>query len=349
MKFQELLQKANNQLFIIGEAGVNHNGDLETAKKLVDVAKTAGCDAVKFQTWITEKVYSKEHSIKPAYQLRTTDINKSEFDTIKNLELSFDSFRELKTYCDQRNILFLSTPDEITSADFLIEMGAPIIKVASQDVGNLPFLRYLARKKLPLILSTGASTLTEVVESSETILNETNELILLHCLSAYPAPMNELNLRVISTYKRMFHCLIGFSDHTIGNEAACAALALGARIFEKHFTLDTLQTGPDHQASLNPDALTNYIKILRSLHGALGDGYKRVMFSEEMNRKAFRRYLVSARSIKKGEILKANDFDFKKVVNGIAPKYLDNIIGSKAKLDIAPNSILSWAHIEMEG
>ena len=347
MQFQELLQKANNQLFIIGEAGVNHNGDLETAKKLVDVAKQAGCDAVKFQTWITEKVYSKQHSIKPDYQLRTTDVKESEFDTIKNLELSFDAFHALKNYCDQQKILFLSTPDEATSADFLINIGTPIIKIASQDVGNLPFLRYLAQKKVPLILSTGASTLTEVVESAETILKETNELILLHCLSAYPAPMDELNLLTISTYKQMFNCLIGFSDHTIGHEAACAALALGARVFEKHFTLDTNQEGPDHQASLDPDELVNYIKVLRLVYRALGDGYKRIMPSEASNRIAFRRYLVSARAIRAGDILSEDDFNFKKVVNGIAPKYLDNIIGSKAKMDIVEDTILSWAHLEM--
>lgn len=346
MDYDTFIREADDELFIIGEAGVNHNGDLATAKKLVDVARESGCNAVKFQTWKTEKVYCRERSIKPEYQMNTTDEAESEYDTIKKLELSFDQFKELKEYCDEQGIVFLSTPDEQESADFLInELQVPMMKTASQDVTNLPFLRYLGQQKLPLIFSTGAATLEEVLEGVDTIARENDALIILHCLSSYPAPLEDLNLNVIPELARLTGKPVGFSDHTVGVEAACAALALGARIFEKHFTLTHDQEGPDHQASLDPEGLTRYVSTLRTMRKALGDGKKRVMPSEECNRTAFRRYLVFDRDIAQGEQFKAEDFLFKKVSDGVAPKHLDDIVGKRAARAVSEGDLFAWEDV----
>ncbi|MDB4877470.1 MAG: N,N-diacetyllegionaminic acid synthase [Gemmatimonadetes bacterium] len=346
MNYQKLVRMMDEGLFIIGEAGVNHNGDLEIAKGLVDVAKAAGCDAVKFQTWITEKVYSRALSLKPEYQMRTTDRAESEFDTIKKLELSFDAFRELKKYCDHREIVFFSTPDERESVDFLIDIGAPLLKTASQDVTNLPFLRHVAKAGLPLIVSTGACRLSEIAEAIETISSENQDLVILHCLSAYPAPLEDLNLNVIPVLRQMFGYPVGFSDHTTGTAAACAAVALGARIFEKHFTYNRSASGPDHQASLSPAELKEYVDTLRAVHSSLGDGHKRVMSSEENTRKAFRRFLVTARPIRKGARFEESDFVFKKTGSGLSPAVLERFVGEKAARDIPEDALMDWDFVE---
>lgn len=343
MNFQNFLTNAEQNLFIIAEAGVNHNGNLDTAFQLVDAAVKAGCDAVKFQTWITEKVYSWDKSIKPEYQVRTTGAAESEFDTIKNLELSYEDFRRIKSYCDQRGILFFSTPDESESADFLASLGVSLMKTASQDVTNTPFLSHVARLRMPVIFSTGACTLTELAEGVEAILAETNELIILHCVSSYPAPVEQMNLSVIPNLRRMFGCPVGLSDHTTGTGVACAAVALGARVFEKHLTLDKAMSGPDHQVSLGPEEMLRYCQTLRSVRSALGDGIKRIMPSEENTRKAFRRFIVAARDLPAGTVLRTQDCCFKKVGDGISPRYLELVIGSQLADDVAEDTVLTWA------
>ena len=343
MNFQKFLANAEQNLFIIAEAGVNHNGDFDTALRLVDAAVEVGCDAVKFQTWITEKVYSRDKSIKPEYQKRTTSKDESEFDTIKQLELSYEDFGRIKNYCDKKGILFFSTPDEEDSADFLAHLGVGLMKTASQDVTNTPFLRHVARLGMPVIFSTGACTLVELAEGVETILAETNELIILHCISSYPAPVEEMNLLLIQNLHRMFGCPVGLSDHSLGAEAACAAVALGARVFEKHFTLDKSMSGPDHQASLDPMEMRNYCQTLRSIRASLGDGVKRVMPSEQNTRKAFRRFMVAARNLPAGTVLREQDICFKKVVDGIAPRNYDLVIGSQIIEDIPEDTVIKWA------
>lgn len=342
MNFQDFLTVAEQNLFIIAEAGVNHNGNINTAFQLVDAAVNSGCDAVKFQTWITEEVYSRDKSIKPEYQARTTSVDESEYDTIKKLELSYADFEHIKSYCDQRGILFFSTPDESNSADFLAQLGVRLMKTASQDVTNAPFLKHVARLGMPVIFSTGACTLAELAEGVETILAETNELVILHCVSSYPAPMEQMNLSVIPNLRSVFGCPVGLSDHTTGVEAACAAVALGARIFEKHLTLDKSMDGPDHQASLNPEEMQHYCQTLRSVRTALGDGVKRIMPCEENTRKAFRRFVVAAHDLPAGTVLREQDCCFKKVVNGISPRYLDLVIGSQLTDDVAADTILTW-------
>jgi N,N'-diacetyllegionaminate synthase len=341
--FNSLLAHAEQHLFIIAEAGVNHNGDPALALKLVDAAVAAGCSAVKFQTWITEKVYSRDKSIKPEYQEHTTSAADSEFETIRKLELSYADFARIKQYCDARGILFFSTPDETDSADFLVkQLNVKLMKTASQDVTNVPFLRHIAGLGVPLIFSTGASTLTEVSEAVEAMLAETSDLIILHCLSSYPAPVEQMNLSLIPNLRHMFGCHVGLSDHTTGVEAACAAVALGARVFEKHLTLDRTMSGPDHQASLDPAQMRDYCRTLRSVRAGLGDGFKRIMPAEENTRKAFRRYMVAARDLSAGTVIGPDDLHFKKVVDGLAPRHLDLVIGATLNVAVSADTVLSW-------
>jgi len=342
MKYSEILDKAQSDLFIIAEAGVNHNGDIRTAYKLIDAAFDAGCDAVKFQTWITDKVYSADKSIKPDYQQLTTSSEESEYQTIKNLELSYDQFVDLKEYCDKVGILFFSTPDEEQSADFLKGLDVDIIKTASQDVTNIPFLSYVSKLEIPVIYSTGACNLTELVEGYSAIQNNNNNVIVLHCVSSYPAPDDQLNLSFIPVLKSMFNTVVGFSDHTTGYGSACAAVALGARVFEKHLTLDKSMTGPDHQASLTPNEMKEYCISIRSALHALGDGEKKVMDCETNTREAFRRYIVVLKDMEVGDIITSSDIAYKKVVNGIHPKFSNLVIGSTLLKNVPADTVLSF-------
>jgi sialic acid synthase SpsE len=311
----------------------------------VDAAIDSGCDAIKFQTWITEKVYCTTRSVKPEYQARTTDASESEFDTIKRLELSFADFRRIKDYCQVRGILFFSTPDELDSAEFLLDLGVDLMKTASQDVTNLPFLRQLSAMGLPIIFSTGACTLAELAEAVEAVSASSQEVIILHCVSSYPAPFDQMNLATIPNLATTFGFPVGFSDHTEGFEAACAAVALGARVFEKHLTLDRGMSGPDHQASLEPAQMKGYCAALRNVRRALGDGVKRIMPCEMDTRQAFRRFLVSARDLSAGSELRATDVVFKKVVDGIAPKHLDMLLGKRLVKDVVADTPLNWTMV----
>lgn len=343
MTFEDLIARAETDLFIIAEAGVNHNGDLSTALYLVDAAVEAGCDAVKFQTWITEKVYSKEKSIKPDYQVRATDASESEFETVKKLELSFDDFREIQAYCEKRGILFFSTPDEYDSADFLAGLGVDLFKTASQDVTNTPFLGYVAGLGKPVIYSTGACTMSELAQGVEAISSVTDELIILHCVSSYPAPVEQMNIAAIPNIASTFGYPVGFSDHTTGSEVACAAVALGARVFEKHLTLDQNMAGPDHQASMNPQQMAEYCRALRNARRAIGDGIKRIMPCEEDVRRAFRRYIVAARDLAADSVLEPNDIVFMKTVDGIEPRHLELVVGARLLCDVAEGTPVAWS------
>lgn len=327
--------------FVIAEAGVNHNGELLLALALVDAAVAAGCDAIKFQTWITDKVYSRTRSTKPDYQVAAATASQGEYELIHQLELSFDSFKTIKQYCDRRGILFFSTPDEMESAHFLVELGVPFIKTGSQDVTNLPFLRQIAQLGVPVIYSTGACTLPELVAGAEAILREKAQLSILHCVSAYPAPLEQMNLKMIPALRSLFGVPVGLSDHTVGPEAAYAALALGARIFERHLTLDRSMPGPDHQASLDPATMKAYVNGLRALWTGLGDGQKRIMPCEENTRFAFRRFIVAQRDLRAGEMLSEDDVCFKKVGSGLEPDKLAGLIGRRIIVDLAADTPLA--------
>ena len=321
--------------YFIAEAGVNHDGEIDKAKELVNVAEEAGCHAIKFQIWITDSVYSKRDTIKPSYQNFGTDQSESEYDTIRGLELSQDEFLELKEYCDSRPIEFLCTPDETESANFLVDrLRVPYIKIASQDVSNIPFLKYLASKNTPLILSTGASSFLEIAAAVKAVNCTVNDVCIMHCVSAYPAPLEQMNLRVIKAYKTYFGCPVGFSDHTVGIAAASAALALGAVVFEKHITLDKQGHGPDHLASATRDEIADYVNEIRSLAIGLGDGIKRVEKCENENRRAFSRFVVAAGKFPAGKRLTEDDLLFKKVQTGLEPKWVNLLIGKRLKRSV---------------
>ena len=337
--------------FIIAEAGVNHNGDIKLAYRLVEKAKEAEADAIKFQTFLTEKIISKKVDM-ASYQKKNIKSQETQFDMIKKLELSYEDFRKIKKYCDDIGIIFLSTPDEEESLDFLVDdLKVPAIKIGSGEITNLPFLKYAARKKIPIILSTGMANLSEVEEAVNIITQNQDSvntsifppLTLLHCTSNYPCPMEEVNLKAMLTLKEAFKLPVGYSDHTLGIEVPIAAVALGAKVIEKHFTLDKNLPGPDHKASLEPEELKVMIKAIRNIEKALGDGIKKPNKSEVEIMKVVRKTLVAARDIKKGEIIKDKDIVIKRAGIGIPPKFKDTIVGMKINKDIKKDTPFDWS------
>lgn len=333
-------------VFIIAEAGVNHNGDIELAKKLVDIAVEAGADAIKFQTFKVENVVTKK-APKAEYQVKNTNSNESQYDMIKKLELTEEEFVELYNYARKKGIIFLSTPFDFESADFLDKLEVPAFKVSSTDLTNLPFLEYVAKKGKPIILSTGMGTLGEIEDAVNTIKNVGNEdIILLHCITSYPAKFESLNLRAIQTLKEAFKLPVGFSDHSLGIYAPIAAVALGAVVIEKHFTLDKNLPGPDHNASLSPEELKEMIKAIRALEKALGDGIKKPTPEEEEIKKIARRSIVAKVDIPKGAVITKEMITFKRPGKGLSPKYYRYIIGKKARRNIKADELMHWWDVE---
>ena len=340
-----IVNKIKYRPFFIAEVGVNHNGKLKNVFKLIDAAKKANCDAVKFQTWITEKVYSKK-SLKPNYQKKNTSKKKSEYNIIKQLELKFSDFVKIKKYFKKKKILFFSTPDEEESAEFLNKIGMQIFKISSQDITNLYLIDYMTRFKKPMILSTGACTENELKLAIDLVRRKTNKFFIFHCVSSYPAPCNQLNLNIIKILKKKYSQPIGFSDHTSGYESACAAVALGARIFEKHITFNRKQKGPDHLASLSPNEMVQYVKKVTNAFVSLGSYKKKIMPSELNTRKAFSRYLVATNNLKPGMILTKDDILQKKINKGINAKHKGLFIKKKLIRPIRANQIFEWSHIK---
>lgn len=326
--------------FVIAEAGVNHNGDLTLAKRLVDAAADAGADAVKFQTFHSERLVSPL-APKAEYQRRTTDNAESQLDMVRKLELSHDAHRELFTHCAVRGILFLSTPFDDDSADFLDALGVAAFKVGSGELTNWPFLQYVASKGKPVILSTGMSALAEV-EDGVRAMRQIGELdlALLHCVSCYPADPGDVNLRAMKTLADTFHVPIGFSDHTDGLEVALAAVALGASILEKHVTLDSNLPGPDHQASLEPNQLAEMVRGIRIVERAMGDGVKRPAPSERPIADVARRSIVARVDILSGTVLTRELVDFRRPGTGLPPNRVAEILGRQAICDIAAGTVL---------
>ena len=328
-------------VFIIAEAGVNHNGSLELAKQLVDKAVEAGADAVKFQTFKAEKVVSSD-APKAAYQKSTTDPAESQLEMIRRLELPYEAFGELKTYCDRCGIMFMSTPFDDDSVDFLDSIGVPVFKIPSGEVVNHPFLEYVARKGRPLIMSTGMSYLSEVDEAVRVIDNTGNDqLVVLHCVSNYPADSADVNLRAMQTMATAFQVPVGYSDHTLGIEIPLAAVALGACVIEKHFTLDRGLPGPDHRASLEPAELKAMVQGIRKVEQALGDGRKAPALSEEDTRRVARRSLVAAHDILAGTVLTEEAIAIMRPGTGLPPALRQYVAGRRARIDISAGSLLS--------
>lgn len=336
-----------NHCFIIAEAGVNHNGSIDTAKRLIDIAVDAGSDAVKFQTFKAVKVVTDTAS-KAKYQIENTGTDESQYEMLKQLELSTDTFRELAAYCMSKNIIFMSTPFDEESADMLDNFGMSIFKIPSGEITNKPLIQHIARKKKPIILSTGMSYLGEVEKAINWIneirdkLDKKPELTLLHCVSNYPAEVEDSNLLAIKTMERAFGLPVGYSDHTLGIEISIAAVALDAKVIEKHFTIDGNMEGPDHKASLEPDELKTMVNAIRNVEKAMGNGIKRPTRNEEDTRNIARRSLVAARRIKAGETVTLNDISIKRPGTGIAPELIEQIINKVAKIDIKKDSLLEW-------
>lgn len=320
-------------VYIIAEAGVNHNGKLDLALKLCDGAKEAGVDAVKFQTWKTENIVTAQ-ARQAAYQTENTGVEESQFDMLKKLELSYDHFRYIHDYCKKIGIDFLSTPDEEESLEFLVSLGLPFIKVGSGEVTNIPYLRKIASCGKPVILSTGMSTLAQVATAYDTLLQAGAPTVsLLHCTTNYPCPYDEVNLRAMQTLKDAFKCQVGYSDHTMGTEIPVAAVAMGAEIIEKHFTLDRTMEGPDHKASLEPAELKLMVEQIRHIEVAMGDGIKRPNKSEAENAKVVQKSILAKRPIKMGETLTEEMLTVKRAGAGISASLWDNVIGAYAIKD----------------
>lgn len=321
-------------VFIIAEAGVNHNGDINLAKKLIDIAVESGVDAVKFQTWKTELLVTKE-AIQAQYQSENTGKEESQYEMLKRLELSYDDFRELKNYCDKKNILFISTPDEFESADFLSQLQ-DMFKIGSGELTNIPFLKHIGKYGKKIILSTGMGTLGEIEKALFTLIKagtKKENITLLHATTMYPTPMNEVNLNAMLTIKNAFNIKVGYSDHTMGIEIPIAAVALGAKVIEKHFTISRDMNGPDHKASLEPQELKQMVESIRNIEKAMGNGEKTPQQSEISNKKVVRKSIVANREIKKDEILSEENLTTKRVGSGLSSELWDEIIGLKANYE----------------
>ena len=327
---------------IVAEAGVNHNGDLSLAKRLIDVAADAEADLIKFQTFSAKNIAT--HSVSKAdYQYESTDIDESQYAMLEKLELTEEMHLELIEYSQQRGIGFFSTGFDIDSVDMLIRLGQVRFKVPSGEITNLPLLRHIGKQNKEVILSTGMSDLIEVgnaIEILEHAGTSRSKITALHCTTAYPAPMNDVNLSAMLSIQKAFGVSVGYSDHSEGIEVAIAAVALGAKIIEKHFTLDKTLPGPDHKASLEPDELKKMITAIRNIELALGDGVKRIMPSELKNRQVARQSIVAKVNIKKGEALSETNITTKRAGSGISPMRWDQIIGSKSKRDYLIDEII---------
>lgn len=320
-----------NKVFIIAEAGVNHNGDWEIAKQLVDAAVEAGADAVKFQTFKAEKLVCK-NAEKADYQKETTDKAESQFEMLKKLELTEDMHQMLLEYCKEKGILFLSTPFDVDSVDYLIGMGMEIMKIPSGEITNYPYLRKVAQTGKRVILSTGMSNLQEV-KAAVAVLKEyrSKDIAVLHCNTEYPTPFTDVNLKAMITLRDELEIEVGYSDHTPGIEIPIAAVALGAQIIEKHFTLDKTMEGPDHKASLEPDELKAMVAAIRNVEAALGNGIKVPSASEQKNTAIARKSIVAKCNIEKGQIFTENNLTTKRPGTGISPMRWNEIIGTEAQ------------------
>lgn len=331
--------------FIIAEAGVNHNGRLPLAKKLVLEAMRAGADCVKFQTFKAERVVTLK-APKAAYQLRTTSVKESQFDMLKKLELSDRDHEQLIRFCRKNGIIFLSTPYSTEDADFLDRLGAPAFKIASGQIIELPFLRHVAKKGKPILLSTGMSTIAEIDAAVRTIKAAgNNKIVLLQCTTNYPSRIEDANLAAMATMRRRYSLNVGYSDHTESIAPSIAAVALGACVIEKHFTLDKKMPGPDHSSSAEPRELASLVRAVREVERAVGTGIKAPSKSEEKNIRGMRRSIVAKELLPKGTIIRPELLCFKRPATGLSPALADKLKGKRTRRDIPKDAFLSFKDI----
>ena len=331
-----------NQTLIIAEAGVNHNGDLARAKQLIDAAAKAGADLVKFQTFSADRLVTRT-ATKAEYQTQTTDKKESQHEMLRRLELSSEMHKELIAHCASRNIGFFSTAFDMESIDLLVSLGQDRFKIPSGEITNLPYLRRIGGLGQAVILSTGMATLGDI-EAAIDVLEQAGTLrakiTILHCTTEYPTPMAEVNLRAMQSIQRAFGVEVGYSDHTPGIEVAIAAVAMGASVIEKHFTMDCNLPGPDHKASLEPEGLVAMVSAIRNIEIALGDGIKRLTQSEARNKPVMRKSLLASRNIKEGEIFSTKNLTTKRPGTGISPMLWDEVIGRTASRDYAEDELI---------
>ena len=327
---------------IIAEAGVNHNGDIELAKKLIDVASEAGADYVKFQTFKTELTISK-NAQKAGYQKATTDDEGTQFEMVKKLELDEATHIELIKYCKSKRIKFLSSPFDLASINLLFDLGVELYKIPSGEITNYPYLRKVAQKRLPVIMSTGMANLSEIEQALDILLNyglKRNAVTVLHCNTEYPTPICDVNLKAMLTIKEAFKVNVGYSDHTLGIEIPIAAVALGATVIEKHFTLDKTMEGPDHKASLEPKELKEMVKCIRNIEIAMGNGIKKPSGSEKKNIPVVRKSIIASKKILKGEVLSEENITSKRPGTGISPMRWKEILGRTVEKEFKPDDLI---------
>ena len=325
----------NSSILIIAEAGVNHNGSIDMAKKMIDVASSCGADFVKFQTFKADSLLTK-YAKKADYQKRLTANNESHYEMIKKLEIDKKSHFELMDYCYNKKIKFLSTAFDLESIDLLIEMNVPLFKIPSGEITNLPYLRKIGSTKKPIILSTGMATVDEINDAIFELISsgaDKSKITILHCNSQYPAPINEVNLNAMVSLGKKFKVNYGYSDHTLGIDIPIACAALGASVIEKHFTLDKKMQGPDHLASLEPYELKNMIDSVRRIEASMGDGIKRVTDGEKKNKIVSRKSIVAKKKILSGDVYTTENITAKRPGNGISPMRWDEIIGTKSRFN----------------
>ena len=329
-----------NKVFIIAEAGVNHNGSIKKAFKLVDIAKKAGADAVKFQSFIASEEISSL-APKAKYQMTTTNSNESQLDMIKKLEFSIKEQKKIKSYCDKLKIEFISSPFDIKSINNLKKLKIKTVKIPSPEINNLPYLIEISKKFSRIVLSTGMSNIKEIKSAIKILKkNKKKNISILHCISSYPTKLEDLNLNAIRTLKNNFNNIIGFSDHSLGVEGSLLAVAAGARIIEKHFTINRNLNGPDHKVSLSPEQLNELVKKIRKVEKILGNGIKRLQKSEIENIKVVRKSIVAREVIKIGEKLTKKNITTKRPGTGISPMKWKNIIGKKSKYNYQKDEII---------
>lgn len=335
--------KNNKLTFIIAEIGVNHNGSVELAKKMIKSASECGVDAVKFQTFNSEDLVT-ENAKTASYQEENTNEN-SQLKMLKKLELTFDSFKELKEYALKNNVMFISSPFDIKSVDLLEKLDVPLYKIGSGELTNFELIDKIQKTRKPLIMSTGMATLDEIKETYDHIENKDN-LIILHCITGYPTSFEEANLNFIKTLQKKFDVPIGFSDHSPGIELPIAAVALGACVVEKHFTLDKNLEGPDHKASLNPKEFKAMVNAIRNVEVAMGDGVRKFSENEEEIKKVARKSIVLNQDVKKGTILKSEMLSIKRPGTGIPPKFIKDIIGKEIIVDLKSGTVVLWENLK---
>jgi len=340
------MKKHKKKVFIIAEAGVNHNGKINNALRLVDIAKNAGADAVKFQTFLPGEL-TGNFAKNPNYIKKNNSFKVTRSELTKKLALTFEEFDRIKKYCDKKKIIFISTPDGTKSLNFLVKtLKVSFIKISSTELTNLEFLKEIAKKKKTTLLSTGLGDIKDVERAVRQITKYNKKLVIMQCTSEYPAPLNEMNINVLKTYKKKFKCQIGLSDHSEGYEAAVTSVALGATIIEKHFTINKKMRGPDHKASLSKKELTSFIKSIRNAEKVMGSEKKKITKSEQKNIFSIRRGLVAKKFISKGTMLESKLINFKRPFKEFHPYEINKVIGKKTKTNLKKDQPITKKNIK---